>query len=266
MDSPDHILIVDDDAEIRASSASTCGKNGYQAGTVADASDVGCACARQGRSDCAGSDVAGEDGLTLCRKLRAESDTPVINAHCARRGNRPHRRPGNGRGRLLAKPFSPRELLRASRACWRTRACRELRADEARAIRFAGWRLTRWRGTWSRPRRGHSLSAAEYQLLRIFLSHPNHVLSATSSCCSPRHESDPLDRSIDIQVSRLRHRLGDAPTEPQIIKTVRGEGYVLACGQRWRNSAHSAAQSFGRLVLILLGGLIFAQLATPTSI
>jgi len=66
-------------------------------------------------------------------------------------------------------------------------------------------------------------------LLRIFLSHPNHVLTRDQlMLLSKGHEADPLDRSIDIQVSRLRQRLGDDPADPRIIKTVRGEGYVLA--------------------------------------
>ena len=74
-----------------------------------------------------------------------------------------------------------------------------------------------------------SLSGGEYQMLRILLSHPNHVLSRDQlMVLSKGHEADPLDRSIDIQVSRLRHRLQDDPSDPKIIKTVRGEGYLLA--------------------------------------
>ena len=74
-----------------------------------------------------------------------------------------------------------------------------------------------------------SLSGGEYQMLRILLSHPNHVLSRDQlMVLSKGHEADPLDRSIDIQISRLRHRLQDDPSDPKIIKTVRGEGYLLA--------------------------------------
>ena len=73
------------------------------------------------------------------------------------------------------------------------------------------------------------LSGAEYRLLRIFLSHPNRVLNRDQLVdLTQGKEADPLDRSIDVQVSRLRNRLGDDPREPRLIKTVRGEGYVLA--------------------------------------
>jgi two-component system OmpR family response regulator len=74
-----------------------------------------------------------------------------------------------------------------------------------------------------------SLSGAEFQLLKIFLSHPNHVLTRDQlMMLSKGHDADPMDRTIDILVSRLRQRLGDDSADPQIIKTVRGEGYVLA--------------------------------------
>jgi two-component system OmpR family response regulator len=74
-----------------------------------------------------------------------------------------------------------------------------------------------------------SLSGAEYRLLRIFLAHPNRVLNRDQLVdLTQGREADPLDRSIDVQVSRLRHRLGDDPKEPLLIKTVRGEGYVLS--------------------------------------
>jgi len=74
-----------------------------------------------------------------------------------------------------------------------------------------------------------ALSGAEYRLLRIFLSHPNRVLNRDQLVdLTQGKDADPLDRSIDVQVSRLRQRLGDDPRDPRLIKTVRGEGYVLA--------------------------------------
>jgi two-component system OmpR family response regulator len=132
----------------------------------------------------------------------------------------------------LAKPFSPRELLaRIKSVLRRFRSLpRSLRADDARSIAFAGWRLdVVARHLVSPEGVVTSLSGAEYQLLKIFLSHPNHVLSRDQlMVLSKGREADPSDRSIDLQVSRLRHRLVDDPSDPQIIKTVRGEGYVLA--------------------------------------
>ncbi len=132
----------------------------------------------------------------------------------------------------LAKPFSPRELLvRIKSVLRRARSLpRNLQADDARTIAFAAWRLDLVaRHLVSHEGVVTSLSGAEFALLRIFLSHPNHVLTRDQlMLLSKGREADPMDRAIDIQVSRLRHRLRDDPADPKIIKTVRGEGYVLA--------------------------------------
>ena len=112
MDAPDHILIVDDDAEIRSLLGEYLRKNGYQAGVVADGKAMWAALAR-GKVDLIVLDLMlpGDDGLTLCRKLRAESDTPVI--MLTARGEETDRIVGleMGADDYLAKPFSPRELL-----------------------------------------------------------------------------------------------------------------------------------------------------------
>ena len=233
MDSTDHILIVDDDAEIRGLLGEYLRKNGYQATAVAEGKAMWTQLARA-KIDLIVLDLMlpGEDGLTLCRKLRSDSDTPVI--MLTARGEETDRIVGleMGADDYLAKPFSPRELLaRIKSVLRRTRSLpRNLRADDAQEILFAGWRLdTVARHLLSVEGVITSLSGSEFQLLRIFLSHPNHVLTRDQlMLLSKGHEADPLDRSIDIQVSRLRHRLGDNPSDPQIIKTVRGEGYVLA--------------------------------------
>ncbi len=233
METQDHILIVDDDAEIRGLLGDYLRKNGYEASAVPDGKAMWSALAR-GRVDLIVLDLMlpGDDGLTLCRKLSAESSVPVI--MLTARGEETDRIVGleMGADDYLAKPFSPRELLaRIKSVLRRTRALpQNLRADEAREIAFAGWRLdTVARHLVSPEGVITSLSGAEYQLLRIFLSHPSHVLSRDQlMVLSKGREADPLDRSIDIQVSRLRHRLRDDPSDPQIIKTVRGEGYVLA--------------------------------------
>jgi two-component system, OmpR family, response regulator len=233
MEPPDHILIVDDDAEIRALLGTYLQKNGYRTTVAADGKAMSVALARS-RVDLIVLDLMlpGEDGLTLCRKLRADSDTPVI--MLTARGEETDRIVGleMGADDYLPKPFSPRELLaRIKSVLRRYRSLPlNLRADDGREIAFAGWRLD--------PVARHlvspegvitALSGAEFQLLKVFLSHPSHVLTRDQlMMLSKGHEADPLDRSIDIQVSRLRQRLQDDPSEPKIIKTVRGEGYVLA--------------------------------------
>jgi len=233
MESIDHILVVDDDAEIRNLLGEYLEKNGCKATVAADGKGMWTALVR-GKVDLIVLDLMlpGEDGLTLCRKLRAESDTPVI--MLTARGEETDRIVGLevGADDYLAKPFSARELLaRIKTVLRRTRSLpRNLRDEDARAFAFAGWRLdTVARHLLSPEGVVTSLSGAEYRLLRIFLEHRNHVLSRDQLMMLIHgREAEPLDRSIDNQVSRLRNRLGDDPSDPKIIKTVRGEGYVLA--------------------------------------
>ena len=233
MEAQDHILIVDDDAEIRSLLGDYLRKNGYRATVAADGKAMRTPLAR-GKVDLIVLDLMlpGEDGLTLCRDLRAKSDTPVI--MLTARGEETDRIVGleMGADDYLGKPFSPRELLaRIKSVLRRYRSLpRSLRADDARTIAFAGWRLdVAARHLVSPEGVVTSLSGAEFQLLKIFLSHPNHVLSRDQLMVLAKgREADPTDRTIDIQVSRLRNRLGDDPADPKIIKTVRGEGYVLA--------------------------------------
>ena len=233
MENADHILVVDDDAEIRSLLGDYLRKNGYRATAVADGKAMWTALSR-GKVDLVVLDLMlpGEDGLALCRKLRAGSDTPVV--MLTARGEETDRIVGleMGADDYLAKPFSPRELLaRIKSVLRRTRSLpANLRADDARAMRFAGWTLDLVeRNLLSAEGVLVPLSGAEFQLLRIFLSHPNHVLTRDQLMVFAKgHEAEPFDRSIDLQVSRLRHRLGDDPADPRIIKTVRGFGYVLA--------------------------------------
>lgn len=233
MDAPDRILIVDDDAEIRSLLSTYLQKNGLRTTAVADGRAMWQALER-GRFDLIVLDLMlpGDDGLTLCRNLRAKSDVPVI--MLTARGEETDRIVGleMGADDYLAKPFSARELLARIKAILRrARSLPEnLQPEEATRLRFADWVLdTVHRQLVSATGVVTPLSGAEYRLLRIFLSHPNRVLDRDQLVdLTQGKEADPLDRSIDVQVSRLRHRLGDDSREPRLIKTVRGEGYVLA--------------------------------------
>jgi two-component system OmpR family response regulator len=234
MDASDHILIVDDDAEIRKLLGQYLVKNGLRVTAVADGRAMWQAL-EAGRIDLIVLDLMlpGDDGLTLCRNLRAKSFAiPVI--MLTARGEETDRIVGleMGADDYLGKPFSPRELLARIKAILRrARSLPEnLQPDSARRIRFAGWVLdTTQRQLISAANVVTPLSGAEYRLLRIFLAHPNRVLNRDQLVdLTQGKDADPLDRSIDVQVSRLRHRLGDDPREPGLIKTVRGEGYVLA--------------------------------------
>jgi two-component system OmpR family response regulator len=233
MDTQDHILVVDDDAEIRSLLGDYLRRNGYRATAVPDGKAMWTALSR-GKVDLIVLDLMlpGEDGLSLCRRLRVESNTPVI--MLTARGEETDRIVGleMGADDYLAKPFSPRELIaRIKSVLRRARSLpHNLRDEDARAIRFAGWRLdTVARHLVSVQGVVTPLGGAEFQLLRILLSHPNHVLTRDQiMVLAQGRESQPFDRTIDLQVSRLRQRLGDDSADPQIIKTVRGQGYVLA--------------------------------------
>lgn len=233
MTTQDHVLIVDDDSEIRSLLREYLQKNGYRVTAAADGKGMWAALAEV-RPDIVVLDLMlpGDDGLTLCRNLRARSELPVV--MLTARGDETDRIVGleMGADDYLAKPFNPRELLaRIKSVLRRARALPEnLRPDDARTIRFAGWTLDiAARNLRSPDGVAVALSGTEYRLLRIFLAHPNRVLSRDQLIdLMLSRDATPFDRSIDVQVSRLRHRLGEGAQEPVIVKTVRGEGYVLA--------------------------------------
>ena len=229
----DHILIVDDDAETRSLLREYLHKQGYRVTTAADGKAM--RAAMQGTApDLVVLDLMlpGEDGLQLCRDLRARSNLPVV--MLTARGEETERIIGleMGADDYLAKPFNPRELLaRIKSVLRRARSLPENLAPEAaKAFRFAGWSLdVATRNLTAADGLVVPLSGAEFKLLRIFLAHSNRVLTREQliELMKPR-DAGPFDRAIDVQVSRLRQRLRDDAREPRIIKTVRGEGYVLA--------------------------------------
>ncbi|HEX9718287.1 MAG TPA: response regulator [Ramlibacter sp.] len=233
MDRSDHILIVDDDAEIRSLLSRYLQKNGLRATAVADGRAMWQALDR-GSFDLIVLDLMlpGDDGLTLCRTLRARSDMPVI--MLTARGEETDRIVGleMGADDYLAKPFSARELLARIKVILRRARSLppNLQPEEEREIHFGDWSLdTVHRHLVSPAGVVTPIGGAEYRLLRIFLEHPNRVLSRDQLVeMTQGKEADALDRSIDVQVSRLRRRLGDGSRDPGMIKTVRGEGYVLS--------------------------------------
>jgi two-component system, OmpR family, response regulator len=233
MERPDHILIVDDDAEIRDLLTRYLEKNGLRASAVGDGRAMWQALERSS-VDLVVLDLMlpGDDGLTLCRQLRSKSEIPVV--MLTARGEETDRIVGleMGADDYLPKPFSARELLaRIKVILRRTRALPpNLQPQGDPLLRFAGWTLDTARRQLVAPDGSQALiSGVEYRLLRVFLDHANRVLDRDQLLdLTQGREADPLDRSIDVQVSRLRKRLGDDPSSPQLIKTVRGEGYVLS--------------------------------------
>jgi two-component system OmpR family response regulator len=233
MTAQDHILIVDDDAEIRSLLREYFEKNGYRVTLAADGRALWPALS-VARPDLIVLDLMlpGEDGFKLCRDLRARSDVPII--MLTARGEETDRIVGLelGADDYVPKPFNPRELLaRVKSVLRRMRSLPDnLKPDEAREFRFAGWTLDiATRNLTSPAGVVIALSGTEFRLLRTFLSHPNRVLTRDQLIdLMLSRDAAPFDRAIDVQVSRLRHRLGEDAKEPAIIKTVRSQGYVFA--------------------------------------
>jgi two-component system, OmpR family, response regulator len=233
MERSDHILIVDDDGEIRSLLTRYLEKNGLRATAVGDGRAMWRAL-DGGAFDLIVLDLMlpGDDGLTLCRTLRSKSDIPVI--MLTARGDETDRIVGleMGADDYLPKPFSARELLaRIKVILRRTRSLPpNLQPAPETRLHFAGWTLdTAQRHLRAPGGEALPIGGAEYKLLRVLLDHANRVLSRDQLLdLTQGREADPLDRSIDVQISRLRQRLRDDPRNPALIKTVRGEGYVLA--------------------------------------
>jgi two-component system, OmpR family, response regulator len=230
-----HILVVDDDREIRSLVAQLLRKHGFRVTDAADGREM-MQVLENGRFDLVVLDLMlpGEDGLSLCRRVRAASTLPIIMLTAM--GEETDRIVGleMGADDYLPKPFNPRELLARIRAVLR-RAGGELpepAAEDAGSLRvFEGWSLD----TAKRELRAPDgtlvpLTAGEYDLLAAIVERPGRVLSRDQLLDLTRgRDAVPFDRSVDVQISRLRRKLEIDPKEPQIIKTVRGGGYVFTC-------------------------------------
>jgi two-component system OmpR family response regulator len=227
-----HILIVDDHREIRDLVSRALTKEGFRVSTAADGKAMRKVLA-DGRIDLILLDLMlpGEDGLSLCRALRAESDIPII--MLTAKGDEVDRVIGleMGADDYLPKPFGSRELIARIKAVLR-RGREPAAAD--RRHRPERYRFDRWAlDTGARELIRHDgvavpLSTGEYDLLIALVERPQRVLSRDQLLDLARGRSAVgLDRSIDTQVSRLRKKLERDPGDPRIIKTVWGGGYMF---------------------------------------
>ena len=236
MENTDHILIVDDDRGIRELLAAYLEKNGMRVSLAANGRQMRAAL-EQGEPDLIVLDLMlpGEDGLLLCRELRAGKHRTVPVLMLTALSEEADRIVGleMGADDYLSKPFASRELLARIRAVLRRARMlpKNMQVTEAaHALGFGDWRLdTVARHLLDADGTMVALSGAEYRLLRVFLDHPQRVLTRDQLLnLTQGRQADPFDRSIDLLVSRLRQTLKDVAREPRYIKTLRSEGYVFS--------------------------------------
>ena len=236
MSQPDHILIVDDDREIRELVGTYLERNEMRVTLAANGREMRAALDK-GSVDLIVLDLMlpGEDGLALCRDLRAgpRKNLPIL--MLTARNEEADRILGleMGADDYLVKPFAARELLARVRSVLRrTRMLPpNLQITEAATLlAFGDWRLdTTARHLLNAQDVVVALSGAEYKLLRVFLDHPQRVLNRDQLLnLTQGRDAELFERSIDLMVSRLRQRLGDDAREPKYIKTVRNGGYMFA--------------------------------------
>lgn len=233
MDTPSKILIVDDDRDIRSLLADYLDGHGYSTLMAADGNAMWAALdSNQVDLVVLDLNLPGDDGLTLCRNLRAKSMMPVI--MLTARSEPLDRTLGleMGADDYLPKPFEPRELLARIRSVLRRTQSMTLgsNGEQVQRLKFSDWTLDLTaRHLVSPEGMVIALSGAEFRMLNIFLDHPNRILNRDQLLnMTHGRDADPFDRSIDIQISRLRQKLREDARSPQIIKTVRNGGYVLS--------------------------------------
>ena len=227
-----HILVVDDDGETRQLIAKFLRQNGYRVTAVRDGREM-MEAVRTAPVNLVILDVMlpGPSGLDLCRELRKTSPIPIVMSSA--QGEETDRVVGLeiGADDYLAKPFAPRELLARVRAVLRRALASPGLAGQppGRLVRFGGWTLDLLRRELASPEGvAVDLSTGEYDLLLAFLEHPQRVLSRDQLLDLAKNRvSAGIDRTIDIQVSRLRRKIDFDPAAPPLIKTIRGAGYIF---------------------------------------
>ena len=233
MDATPHILVVDDDREIRDLLARFLERHRIRVTAVRDGREARRAWTN-GHYHLVVLDLMlpGETGLDLARWMRSQSDIPIVMLTAM--GEETDRIIGLelGADDYMPKPFNPRELLARIRAVLRRAGdAAEHRADPAaRTLRFNGWSLEPARRRLLNPEGAEvALTGGEYDLLLALVERANRVLTRDMLLDLLRgRQAGPFDRAIDVAISRLRRKLEDDGRNAQLIKTVRGGGYVLA--------------------------------------
>lgn len=227
-----HILLVEDDREISTLVSRFLRNNDFRVKAVANGKEMDVAL-RDGRFDLIVLDLMlpGEDGLSLCRRLRSDGSLPII--MLTAKAEEIDRILGleMGADDYLVKPFNPRELLARIRAVLR-RASVQAPSEigDSVELRFAGWRLDKAvRRLFNPAGERVALTGAELDLLLAFCERPRRVLSRDQLLdLTQGRTAGPFERSIDVLVSRLRQKMERNPREPELIQTIRSGGYMFS--------------------------------------
>jgi len=229
------VLVVDDDQDIRELLAQYLTKNSFAVITAGDGIEMDTLLEAH-QPDLIILDIMlpGDDGFTLCQRIRQTSNVPII--MLTANSDEMDRVLGLeiGADDYIAKPFSPRELLARIKALLRrtqfaTQPANPPAQTKNRYYCFAGWTLdTQQQVLLDSDKKVHSLTGADFQLLMLFMDRADTPTSR-DQICQALHGRDAFanERGIDVQLSRLRNYLGDDAKAPSIIKTVRGKGYLF---------------------------------------
>ena len=227
-----HILVVDDELDVREMIVEYLTMRGFKVSQAGDGKTLRRLMARSSEPvDLVLLDIRmpGEDGLSLARWLREHAEVGVIMVTAS--GDTVDRVTGLevGADDYLAKPFDLRELLARVRSVLRRVAAMPTKPTRHDQVRFGNFILDLAENRLSTEAGEEvALTSMEFDLLKTFATHPRRVLSRDQLLdLAHGRGSEPFDRSIDIRVTRLRHKLETDPDKPQIIKTVRGAGYVF---------------------------------------
>jgi two-component system OmpR family response regulator len=225
-----HILIIEDDHEIGRLLAETMRENGMHATTVENGSDM-FARMRQLTFDLIVLDVMlpGEDGISLCRRLRADKTIPIILLTSL--GEEVDRIVGLevGADDYITKPFSPREVVARIRSILRRASYGLATVDNQKPLRFDGWRIDPIRRQVHDPSNARvALTTTEFDLLLAFCRNPGRVITR-EELLSLTHSglAGPIERSVDVHIRRLRQKIESDASDPVLLKTVRLGGYVF---------------------------------------
>ena len=232
MNATPHVLVVEDDREVSVLVARFLRSNDIRVSTTSDSRGMD-AVLRDTRVDLIVLDLMlpGEDGLSVCRRLRATSGVPII--MLTAKAEDIDRIVGleMGADDYLTKPFNPRELLARIRSVLRRSAGNAAPSETGGdVLAFDGWRLDRHsRQLHNADGARVALTGAEFDLLLVFCERPRRVLRRDQLIDLTRgRAANPFERSVDILVSRLRQKMEKDPKEPVLFQTIRSGGYMFS--------------------------------------